>query len=45
MCPKDTKHYNKGVNMGNEELCLPYNKYGEWLDDMWIPYDDMEEMS
>lgn len=21
-----------------------YNKYGEWIDDTFIPYDDMEEV-
>lgn len=21
---------------------LPYNKYGQWVDGEWMPYDDME---
>lgn len=46
MYPKDTKHYNiKGANMGNLDLYLPYDKYGEWVDGSWLPYDDMEEVA
>lgn len=22
----------------------PYNKYGEWVDGTWVPYDDMDEV-
>ena len=23
---------------------VPYDKYGEWVDGVWLPYDDMEEL-
>lgn len=27
----------------NEDF-LPYNKYGEWENGEWVPYDDMKEV-
>lgn len=44
MYPEYIKHFTKGEIMGEEGFCLPYNKYGEWDGDTWIPYDDMGEV-
>lgn len=30
--------------MEQDSMGLPYNKYGEWVDGRWLPYDDMEEV-
>lgn len=42
---KDIKHLTATKQETNMEqhLALPYNKYGEWVDGTWMPYDDMEE--
>lgn len=31
--------------MDEDSLSLPYNKYGYWDYDRWVPYDDMREIS
>lgn len=32
----------KQDNTKGNEGCLSYNKYGQWVDGEWMPYDDME---
>lgn len=33
---------NTGKRM-RSSVCNTYNKYGEWVNGTWMPYDDMEE--